>query len=58
MRRGMTGRAVIVSSGSSSRDLIRHRGAALTFPRGLREGVAGRGRRMSTLDSREEGREI
>jgi len=34
----MAGRALIVSAGSSSHDLMRHKGAALIFPRGLGEG--------------------
>ena len=57
--RGMAGRAPIVSAGSSSHDLMRHKGAAFTFPRGLREGEhSGRENRASTRDSRDEDGEI
>jgi hypothetical protein len=46
VRRGMGGRAVIVSAGSSSHDLMRLKGTALTFPRGLGVGTADEGRGM------------
>ena len=50
--RGMAGRALMVSPGSSSHDLMRHRGAALIFPRGLGEGDAdGRENTAWTRDS-------
>jgi len=57
--RGMAGRALIVSAGSSSHDLMRDKGAALIFPRGLGEGDAG-GRENTawTRDSRDGDGEI
>jgi hypothetical protein len=42
--RGMAGRAVIVSSGSSSHDLMQHKRAALGLAQGLGEGELGGGR--------------
>jgi hypothetical protein len=57
--RGMAGRALIVSAGSSSHDLMRHKGAALIFPRGLGEGVPdGRENTAWMRDSLDEDGEI
>jgi hypothetical protein len=51
----MAGRAPIVSAGSSSHDLMRHKGTALTFPRGFGEGEpSGRENIAWTRDSRDE----
>ena len=59
VRREMVGRAVIVSSVSSSHDLMRPNGAALTFPRGLGEEQPGGGRKMAwSFDGRDEEGEI
>lgn len=55
----MAGRALIVSAGSSSHDLMRHTGAALIFPRGLGEGDPdGRENMAWTRDSLDEDGEI
>jgi hypothetical protein len=61
----MAGRALIVSAGSSSHDLMRHKGAALIFPRGLgegdtdgRENTDGRKNTAWTRDSVDEDGEI
>ena len=57
--RGMAGRALIVSAGSSSHDLMRLKGAALIFPRGLGEGdTDGRENTAWTRDSVDEDGEI
>ena len=47
----MAGRALIVSAGSSSHDLMRHKGAALICPRGLGEGDEVRENTAWTRDS-------
>jgi len=50
--RGMAGRALILSAESSSHDLMRPKGAALIFPRGLGDGVPdGREKIAWTRDS-------
>jgi hypothetical protein len=54
----MAGRAPIVSAGSSSHDLVRHKEATLPFPRGLGGEVGGRENTASTRDSRDEDVEI
>lgn len=55
----MAGRALIVSAGSSSHDLVRHKGAAFIFPRGLGEVDAdGRENTAWTRDSLDEDGEI
>jgi hypothetical protein len=55
----MAGRALIMSAGSSSHDLMRHKGANFTFPRGLGEvGPGGRENTAWKRDSRDEDGEI
>jgi len=56
VRRGMAGSEVIVSSESSSHDLIK--GTALTFPCGLGEVGGGGGRKTWTLDGLDEDGEV
>jgi hypothetical protein len=55
----MAGRALILSAGSSSHDLMRHKGAALIFPCGLGVGDPnGRENMAWTRDSLDEDGEI
>jgi hypothetical protein len=54
----MAGRALIVSAGSSSHDLMRHKGVALIFPRGLGEELGGRENTAWIRDSRDKDGEI
>jgi len=55
----MAGRALIMSAGSSSHDLMRHKGAALTFPRGFGEWEpSGRENMAWTRESRDGDGEI
>ena len=56
--RGMAGRALIVSAGSSSHDLTRYKGAALIFPRGLEGDPDGRENTAWIRDSLDEDGEI
>jgi hypothetical protein len=46
VRRRVAGSAVMVSVGSSSHDLMRPKGTDLTFPCGLGEAMADKGRGM------------